>query len=70
MLSQQLQDQLQTQYSAVIDNYIMDRHNIRPRVNYRSALMQKKKQTKMIGNGNCELRNKNIIIMIAIISLN
>jgi hypothetical protein len=42
--SQQLQGQLQTQHSAVIGNYIMDKHNIKSRVNYRSTLMQKNKQ--------------------------
>jgi hypothetical protein len=72
--SQQPQVQLQTQHSAVIGHYIMDKYNINSRVNYRNTLMEKK-QKKMIGNDNYKhrtlgLRNKNIIIIILIIQLN
>jgi hypothetical protein len=42
MPSQQLQGQLQTQYSAVIGNYIMDKYNIKSSINYRNTKMQKK----------------------------
>jgi hypothetical protein len=35
--SQQPQGQLQTQHSTDIHNYIMDRHNIKSRVNCRST---------------------------------
>jgi hypothetical protein len=38
VLSQQLQVQLQTQHSADIGNYIMDKHNLMSRTNYRQAL--------------------------------
>jgi hypothetical protein len=37
VLSQQPQDQLQTQHSTDIHNYIMDTHNIKSRVNCRST---------------------------------
>jgi hypothetical protein len=49
--SQQLQGQLQTQHSADIGKYIMDKHNIKSRVNYKNTLMQKNKQMVM-GNNN------------------
>jgi hypothetical protein len=60
---------------AVIRDYIMDKHNIKSRVNYRNTLMLKNKQTKNIGNDKFKhktlgLRNKNIIIIIVIIQLN
>jgi hypothetical protein len=31
--SQELQGQLQTQYSVDTGNYIMDKHNIKPKIN-------------------------------------
>jgi hypothetical protein len=34
VLSQQLQGQLQTQHSADIGNYVIDKHNIKSRVNF------------------------------------
>jgi hypothetical protein len=42
--SEQLQGQLQRQHSADIANYIMDRHNIKSRVNYGDTLMRKNKR--------------------------
>jgi hypothetical protein len=39
--SQQLQGQLQTQHSVDTSNYIMDRHNIKTKKNYRQALEEK-----------------------------
>jgi hypothetical protein len=36
--SQQLQGQLQTQHSVDTGNYIMDKHNIKPKINYRKLL--------------------------------
>jgi hypothetical protein len=53
--TQQLQSQLQTAQS-VIGNNIMDRHKASSRVNCRSTMMQKNKQTKMIGNDNYKHR--------------
>jgi hypothetical protein len=38
MLSQQLQDQLQTQHSVHIGNYIMEQYNIMSKTNYRQAV--------------------------------
>jgi hypothetical protein len=35
VLSQQLQGQLQTQHSVDTGNYIMDRHDIKSKTNYR-----------------------------------
>jgi hypothetical protein len=48
--SQQPQGQLQTQHSVDTSNYIMDKHNIKSKTNYRqvleeNTLMQKSKQT-------------------------
>jgi hypothetical protein len=39
--SQQLQGQLQTQHSVVTSNYIMDKHKIKSKTNYRQALERK-----------------------------
>jgi hypothetical protein len=39
--SQQPQGQLQTQHSADTSNYIMDKHNIKSKTNYRQALEEK-----------------------------
>jgi hypothetical protein len=39
--SQQLQGQLQTQHSEDTGNYIMDKHNIKSKTNYRQALEEK-----------------------------
>jgi hypothetical protein len=39
--SKQLQGQLQTQNSVDISNYIMDKHNIKSKTNYRQALEEK-----------------------------
>jgi hypothetical protein len=60
--SQQLQGQLQTQHSVDTVNYIIDTHNIKPKINYRklleeNALMvkvnkQTSKQIKMRVNKN------------------
>jgi hypothetical protein len=60
--SQQLQDQLQTQHSVDTGNYITDKQNIKPKINYRQVLEEKhingeskqrtSKQTKMRGNNN------------------
>jgi hypothetical protein len=36
--SQQLQGQLQTQRSVDTGNYIMDKHNIKPKINYMKLL--------------------------------
>jgi hypothetical protein len=36
--SQQLQGQLQTQHSVDTGNYIMDKHNIKSKTNYRRVL--------------------------------
>jgi hypothetical protein len=49
--SQQLQGQLQTEHRVDTSNYIMDKHNIKSKTNYRQALeentiMQTSKQTK------------------------
>jgi hypothetical protein len=62
MPSQQLQGQLQTQHNVDTGYYIMDTHNIKPKINYRklleeNTLMEKvnkqtSKQTKMRGNKN------------------
>jgi hypothetical protein len=51
--SQQLQGQLQTQHSVDTNNYIIDKHNIKSKANYRQALeentlMQKSTQTNEI----------------------
>jgi hypothetical protein len=40
--SQQLQDQLQAEHSAVTGIYMMDKHNIKSRVNCRNKTMQGK----------------------------
>jgi hypothetical protein len=39
--SQQLQGQLQTQHSVDTGNYIMGKHNIKSKTNYRQALEEK-----------------------------
>jgi hypothetical protein len=39
--SQQLQGQLQTQHSVDTGNYIMDKHNIKSKINYRKLLEEK-----------------------------
>jgi hypothetical protein len=39
--SQQLQGQLQTQHSVDTSNYIMDKHNIKSKTNYRQTLEEK-----------------------------
>jgi hypothetical protein len=36
--SQQLQGQLQTQHSVDTSNYLMDKHNIKSKTNYRETL--------------------------------
>jgi hypothetical protein len=36
--SQQLHGQLQTQHSVDTGNYIMDKHNIKPKINYKKLL--------------------------------
>jgi hypothetical protein len=41
MPSQQLQGQLQTQHSVDTGNYIMDKHNIKPQINYSKLLEEK-----------------------------
>jgi hypothetical protein len=41
MPSQQLQGQLQTQHSVDTSNYIMDKHNIKSKTDYRRALEKK-----------------------------
>jgi hypothetical protein len=41
MPSQLLQDQLQTQHSVDTSKYIMDKHNIKSKTNYRQALEEK-----------------------------
>jgi hypothetical protein len=68
VLSQQLQGLLQTQHTADIGNYIMDKHNIKSRVKYRKVQEQKtimlkikqtktSKQTKIMGNNNYITQN-------------
>jgi hypothetical protein len=65
--SQQLQGQLQTQHSVETGNYIMDKHNIKPKKNYRklmeeNTLMEKvNKQTKLRGNKNYVTQNIRIV---------
>jgi hypothetical protein len=44
--SQQLQSQLQTQHSVDTSNYIMDRHNIKSKTNYKQALDEKTNYTE------------------------
>jgi hypothetical protein len=44
--SQQVQGQLQTRHSADIGNYIMDRHNIKSRINYKKVLEKKHKKDR------------------------
>jgi hypothetical protein len=39
--SQQLQGQLQTQHSVDTGNYIMDKYNIKLKINYRKLLEEK-----------------------------
>jgi hypothetical protein len=41
VLSRQLQSQLQTEHSVVTSNYIMDKHNIKSKTNYRQVLKEK-----------------------------
>jgi hypothetical protein len=41
VLSQQLQEQLQTQQSVDTGNYIIDKHSIKPKINYRKLLEEK-----------------------------
>jgi uncharacterized protein YutE (UPF0331/DUF86 family) len=65
MPSQQLQGQLQTQHSVDTGNYIMDKHNIKSKTNYKQALeentlIQESKQTKM-RRGNKNMITKNYI---------
>jgi hypothetical protein len=38
--SQQLQDQLQTEHSVDTGNYIMDKHNMKSKTNYRQAVKE------------------------------
>jgi hypothetical protein len=64
--SQQLHGQLQTQDSVDTGNYIMDKHNIKPKINYRKLLEEKHtngegKQTKMRGNKNYMTQNIRIM---------
>jgi ABC-type nickel/cobalt efflux system permease component RcnA len=60
--SQQPQGQLQTQHSVDTGNNIVDKHDIKPKSNYRQALQEKhinaEKQTNKQNN------NSNIIIII------
>jgi hypothetical protein len=68
---QQLQGQLQTQHSVDTGNYIMDKQNIKPKINYRKLLEEKhingevnkqtSKQTKMRGNKNYITQNIRIV---------
>jgi hypothetical protein len=51
------QGQLQTEHSVDTSNYIMDKHNIKSKTNYRQALeentlMQRSKQTKEQSSNN------------------
>jgi hypothetical protein len=41
VLSQQLRGQLQTQHRVDTGNYIMEKHNIKPKINYRKLLEEK-----------------------------
>jgi hypothetical protein len=41
VLSQQLQGQLQTQHSVDTSNYVMDKHYIKSKTNYRQVLEEK-----------------------------
>jgi hypothetical protein len=69
--SQQLQGQLQTQHSVDTGNYIMDKHRIKPKINYRKLLEENtlmenvnketSKQTKVRGNKNCIPQNIRIV---------
>jgi hypothetical protein len=69
--SQQLQGQLQTQHNVDTGNYIMYKHNIKSKTNYRQALKentlmlnskQTNKQTKM-RRGNKNYITQNITSM-------
>jgi hypothetical protein len=60
--SQQLQGQLQTQHSVDTSNYIMDKHNIKSKTNYRQAVEEKHINTE-------KQQTKEIIIIIIIILL-
>jgi hypothetical protein len=44
--SQQLQGQLQTKHSVDTSNYIMDKHNIKSKTNYKQALEEKHTDTE------------------------
>jgi hypothetical protein len=46
--SQQLQGQLQTQRSLDTGDYIMDKHNIKSKTNYRQALEEKHINTEKV----------------------
>jgi hypothetical protein len=46
--SQQQQDQLQTQHSVDTGNYIMDKHNIKSKANYRQAVEKKQINTEKV----------------------
>jgi hypothetical protein len=66
--SQQLQGQLQTQHSVDTSNYIMDKHDIKSKTNYRQVLEGTthysrivNKQTKMRGNKNYITQNIRIM---------
>jgi hypothetical protein len=53
--SQQLQSQLHTQHNVDTGNYIMNKHNIKPKINYRKSLEENPLMEKV---------NKQIIIII------
>jgi hypothetical protein len=54
VLSQQLQGELQTQHSAVIGNYIMDKqHNVKDKL---QEHINAEKQTNMVGNDHYKRR--------------
>jgi hypothetical protein len=64
VLSQELQGQLQTQHSVDTGNYIVDKHNIKSKTNYRQALeentlMLKTKQTKKQTNKQTKMKRGN-----------
>jgi hypothetical protein len=44
--SQQPQGQLQTEHKVDTSNYIMDKHNIKSKTNYRQALEEKRNADK------------------------
>jgi hypothetical protein len=67
--SQQLQGQLQTQYSVDIGNYIMDRHYIKSKTNYKqtleeeNTLIQKSKHTNNHSNFNSSAVQRPMLIL-------